>query len=132
MSGDVRILAAIAALAALEVLVLAVMVGRARGRFGVPAPRTTGPPEFERIYRVHQNSVEQLIVFLPLLVVFSYYAHFWTAVALGVLFLAGRVLYAVGYIRAAEKREIGAGMTFFVNAVLALGGLAGLIVSFLR
>jgi hypothetical protein len=36
-------------------------------------------------------------------------------------------LYAVGYMRAADKRHVGAGITGVVNMILALGALVGLV-----
>jgi len=107
-------------------MVFAGLVGRARGQYGVRAPATTGHPAFERIYRVHQNTLEALIVFVPALLVFACYLSFAWAAGLGVVFIVARAIYAVSYIRAAERRGIGAGLTGVVNIVLVLGGLVGL------
>jgi uncharacterized membrane protein YecN with MAPEG domain len=52
-------------------------------------------------------------------------SYLWATV-LGVLFVIARAIYAVGYIRAAEKRSIGAGLTALVNMALVVGGLIGL------
>ena len=57
----------IAMLALVQYLAFGLFVGRARGKFGVDAPATTGHPEFERYFRAHYNTLEQLIVFLPAL-----------------------------------------------------------------
>ena len=109
-----------------EYLVMAGLVGRARGKYGVKAPATTGHPDFERINRVHVNTLENLIVFVPAVWIFALYAsELWGAV-LGAVFVVARALYAVGYIRAAEKRGPGAGITGIVNVVLIVGGLIGL------
>ena len=113
-------------LALIEYMVFAGLVGRARGQYGVRAPATTGHPTFERIYRVHQNTLEALIVFVPALFVFACYLNFTWAAGLGVAFIVARAIYAVSYIRAAERRGIGAGLTGIVNIVLVLGGLYGL------
>jgi glutathione S-transferase len=112
--------------ALIEYMVFAGLVGRARGQYGVRAPATTGHPTFERIYRVHQNTLEALIVFVPALLVFACYLSFAWAAGLGVVFIVARAIYAVSYIRAAERRGIGAGLTGVVNIVLVLGGLVGL------
>src|SRR5262249_53146341 len=101
-------------------------VGAARGKYGIRAPATTGHPQFERIYRVHQNTLEALVVFVPALLVFACYLSFTWAAVLGVAFILARALYAVLYIRAPEKRGPGAGLTGIVNIVLVLGGLWGL------
>ncbi|HYB90027.1 MAG TPA: MAPEG family protein [Candidatus Binataceae bacterium] len=119
-------LAAVTVLALLEYLVLGAMVGRARTRYKVEAPATTGNPEFERYFRVHQNTLESLIVFIPALWLFGRYVSNPLAVALGLIFIAGRIIYAVGYVKAPEKREAGALITFGVNLILILGTLLAL------
>ena len=113
-------------LALIEYMVFAGLVGRARGQYGVHAPATTGHPTFERIYRVHQNTLEALIVFVPAVLIFACYLNFEWAAGLGVAFIVARAIYAISYIRAAEKRGIGAGLTGVINIVLVLGGLYGL------
>ena len=44
------------------------MVGKARGEYSIKAPATTGHDMFERIYRVQQNTLEQLVIFIPSIV----------------------------------------------------------------
>ncbi|MGH7001589.1 MAG: MAPEG family protein [Stellaceae bacterium] len=114
-------------LALIEYVVLALMVGSARARFGVAAPATTGDPTFERYFRVQQNTLEALIVFLPALWIFAQRVNHWGAIILGLVFIAARAEYARGYIRAAEGRRLGARVTLAVNAILLVGGLLGLI-----
>ncbi len=121
-------IAAIIILALIEYLVMGAMVGRARVRYKVPAPATTGDPIFERYFRVHQNTLEQLVVFVPALILFADYVNVLAAIALGALFLIARAVYAAGYIRDPEKRELGAAATLLVNAVLLIGGLIGIII----
>lgn len=112
--------------ALLEYLVFAGLVGRARARFGIHAPATTGHPEFERTFRVHLNTLENLIVFVPAVWIFGLYVSSVWAAGLGVLFVIARAVYAAGYLRAAEKRSIGAAVTGLVNGVLVIGGLVGI------
>lgn len=113
-------------LALLEYAVMAALVGRARGKYGVKAPATTGHPDFERINRVHVNTLENLIIFVPAVLIFAQYvSELWAAV-LGAVFVVARALYAIGYYRAAEQRGPGAGITGIVNLVLVVGGLVGL------
>jgi glutathione S-transferase len=118
-------------LALLEYIVFTGLVGRARMLYGIKAPATTGHPDFERTNRVHQNTLESLIVFVPAVWIFGLYVSYLWAAVLGVLFVVARAVYAVGYMRAAEKRSIGAGITALVNAVLVVGGLIGLGLSLL-
>ncbi|MFZ1887609.1 MAG: MAPEG family protein [Candidatus Binataceae bacterium] len=120
--------AAIMGLALIEYLLLGFMVGRARGTYNVPAPATTGDPVFERYFRAHQNTLESLIVFVPALWLFATYLSIPIAIALGLIFIAARIIYAAGYIKAPEKRAAGAGLTFLVNAALVIGGLFGIAI----
>jgi len=115
-------------LALIEYSVLGVMVGRARGKYKVAAPATTGNPNFERYFRVHQNTLEALIVFIPAVWIFSLSVNYQIGVALGVLFLIGRIIYANGYLNAAEKRSPGAIATMAINTILVLGGLGALLI----
>ncbi|MDO8430878.1 MAG: MAPEG family protein [Candidatus Binatus sp.] len=115
-------------LALIEYSVLGAMVGRARLKYKVEAPATTGNAQFERYFRVHQNTLEALIVFLPAVWIFSLGVNYQIGVALGVLFLLGRILYANGYLNAPEKRAPGAIVTFAINTILVVGGLGALLV----
>ena len=115
-------------LALLEYLILGVMVGRARQRYGVEAPATTGNPDFERYFRVHVNTLEALIVFVPAVWIFSLTVNYHFGVALGLLFVIARIIYASGYLSAAAKRVPGAIATGVINVILVLGSLIGLIV----
>src|SRR5271169_5025788 len=115
-------------LALLEYLILGVMVGQARGTYGVEAPATTGNPDFERVFRVHANSLESLIVFIPAVWIFSVTINYHLGVILGLLFVAARVIYAQGYMSAAVKRGPGAIATAAINGTLVLCSLIWLIV----
>jgi len=121
-------LGAVTIVALMEYLVLGLMVGNARQKYGVVAPATTGDPTFERYYRVHQNTLEALVVFIPALWLFAFYANRWAAVALGVAFIISRIFYAKGYLEDPAKRGTAASVTFGINAILLIGSLIGLIV----
>ena len=126
--GEMHVVSFIVVLALVEYAVLGAMVGRARIQYKVPAPATTGDPIFERYFRVHQNTLEQLIVFVPAIFIFATYVHMLAAVALGFIFLVARIVYAMGYIRDPEKRAGGAVATFLVNTILLIGSLIGVVV----
>jgi glutathione S-transferase len=115
------------ALALLEYVAMGALVGRARAKYGIHAPAMTGHPEFERTNRVHVNTLENLIIFIPAVWIFATYVSVRWAAVLGFVFVAARVIYAVGYLKAAEKRSIGAGITGIVDIVLVVGGLIGLV-----
>ena len=113
-------------LALLEYVAMAALVGRAREKFGILAPTMTGHPDFERVIRVHLNTLENLIIFVPAVWIFaSYVSALWAAI-LGFVFVVARAVYAIGYLRAAEKRSIGASVTGLIEGVLVVGCLVGL------
>jgi len=120
-------LAIVTALALLEYLGIGIMVGQARGKFGIKAPATSGHEVFDRTFRVHQNTLEQLIVFLPSLWLFgTFVSHTWGAL-IGLVFIVGRILYVQGYVADPAKRGPGFIVGFAANALLLLGGLIGAI-----
>ena len=102
-------------------------VGRARGLHKVSAPSVVGPPDFERAFRAHQNTLEQTVMFLPTLWVATVYGNPTYAWWLGYAWLIGRVWYLFGYLRAADKRGSG----FMIAAVAWVGlfvvALVGLV-----
>ncbi len=115
-------------LALIEYVAMAMMVGRARDTYKVAAPATTGDPTFERYYRVHQNTLEALIVFIPALWLFAMLVNRPAAVIFGFVFILSRAWYARSYIADPASRAPGAIATFAVNAILLIGALIGLIV----
>ena len=117
----------VTALAILQFIVFGFKVGGARGRYGVKAPATTGNEIFERVFRVQQNTLEQLIAFLPGIYLFAHYFNPKAAAALGVIYLIGRELYAFTYVKEPANRSVGYGMTFIPLVILVLGGLIGAV-----
>jgi len=116
---------AVILLALIEFLVLGMLVGRARAKYAIAAPAVTGNEMFERYFRVHYNTLEHLIVFIPAIWFFgTYVSPLWASV-LGVVYLIGRIVYAIGYIKAPEKRGAGMGLSMLPNVILVLGALIG-------
>jgi uncharacterized MAPEG superfamily protein len=122
-------LAIVTALALLEYLAIGLLVGRARGTYGIKAPATSGHPVFDRTFRVHQNTLEQLMLFLPSLWLFGTYVSAPWGALLGRVFIVGRVVYVRGYIQEAEKRGLGFAIGGVANLVLLLGGLVGAVLA---
>ncbi len=114
-------------LAVLQFIVFGYQVGGARTRYGVRRPRSAGNEIFERYFRVQQNTLEQLVAFLPGIYLFSYYWNPLWAAGLGVLFLIGRQMYAIGYVKDPAKRGAGFGVSALPVIVLLVGGLIGAI-----
>jgi hypothetical protein len=117
----------VTALALIQFTVFGFRVGSARGRFGVKAPAITGNDTFERYFRVQQNTMELLVVFVPGLYLFSHYFNPLIAVALGVIYLIGREVYAASYVKDPAKRSAGYGMSFLPAVILLAGGLIGAV-----
>lgn len=118
-------------LALLEYFVFGILVGRARGQYGVEAPATTGHPIFERYHRVHQNTLEQLVIFIPALWMFGAYVSPAWAALLGLVFIVGRFVYLRGYVEDPKKRSTGTYITLLAQAVLLLGGGVGALLAWL-
>jgi glutathione S-transferase len=104
-----------------------IRVGKARQTFGVKAPATTGNSDFERVFRVHMNTLEWMPIFLPSLWLFAVYISDPIAAALGLVWIAGRILYMTGYSQAAEKRSVGFGVQWLAATMLWLGALGMII-----
>lgn len=102
-------------------------VGAARVKYGVKAPATTGDENFERIFRVQMNTLENLVVFLPALWLFDHYiGPFWSGI-LGLVWLIGRVDYAFSYRRAAAARSRGYVISALALLILIVGAGVGVI-----
>ena len=117
----------VALLALLESLIISLLTGRARQTYTVEAPATTGHPLFERWYRVQQNTVEQLVMFLPALFLCANYASTRLAGWLGLAFVVGRIIYARSYLADPASRGLGFGIGFVATAILLIVALLATI-----
>lgn len=132
MGKEMALPALVNGLALIVYMVFGGIVGRARARYNVQPPLVTGPPEFERRMRVHQNTMEQLVLFVPSLWLFSTLISPVIGAALGGLWLLGRVVYAWGYYQAAAKRLPGFLITTLATTALLLGGIVGAVMALLK
>ena len=114
----------------IQYLSFGMKVGGARQKYEIEAPAIIGHPEFERYHRVHQNTLENLILFIPLYLVFPQMAEAqgWMGYEIvsvaGVFWLIGRFVYAKSYIKDPESRTIGFVICFLATIALLLGTLA--------
>nr|WP_164929183.1 MAPEG family protein [Gloeobacter violaceus] len=106
---------------------LSLNVGRARVRYGVAPPETNGNPDFERVLRVQENTTEQLVLFLPSLWLYALFVNPLWAAVLGSVWVVGRVLYALGYYEASERRTPGFAVSVVATLILLGGALVGLL-----
>jgi len=100
------------------------LVGRARGKYNIQAPATSGAPEFDRLFRAQMNTLEQIVMFVPLLVLAAALWGDRIAAAYGLLWSVGRILYVLTYAKDPAKRSLGfalsAGASFLVLLALAV------------
>ena len=108
-------------LAVLVYFLTSINVARARAAYGVKAPAMSGHPDFERAFRVQMNTLEWMPIFLPSLWLFAIYIGDAIAAGIGVVWIVGRILYFIGYSKAAEKRSAG----FAVQALASMALWAG-------
>src|SRR5262249_35041057 len=102
-------------------------VARARARYNVRAPATTGNEMFERYMRVQMNTLEQLVMFIPSILIFALYFSPYVAAALGAIFLIGRIVYFFSYVKDPKKREFGFGLSIGPNLILLIGAMIGAV-----
>jgi glutathione S-transferase len=122
----------VTALALLQFVLFAMQVGRAREKYGVRAPAVSGNENFERLFRVQQNTLEVLIVFIPGLYLFARYVSPLWAAGLGAVYLIGRQIYSASYAKDPKSRSAGFGLSFLPTLILLAGGLIGVVVSLVR
>ncbi len=113
------------ALALVELFVFGAAVGRARGRYGVAAPATSGHEMFERYYRVQMNTLELLVMWVPAMWLFAREVSPAAAVGLGILYLIGRLVYFFAYVKDPKTRGLGYALSAGPTLLLVLGAVFG-------
>jgi glutathione S-transferase len=103
--------ALVTVVALLQVLWFGWQVGRARTQYGVRAPAMSGHEVFDRRVRVQMNTQEQLVLFLPTLWIFARFVSPIWAAGFGVVFVVGRAIYAITYVRDPKSRALGFALT---------------------
>jgi uncharacterized membrane protein YecN with MAPEG domain len=122
-------------LALIQYIWFGILVGRARVKYGIHAPAMAGHPEFERRARVHANTLEQLVIFIPVVFAYAWLADNlgWRgseiAAFLGVIYLVGRHVYARSYVKDPASRSIGFMLTFLPCGFMILGALVAVVIS---
>ncbi|XP_074530121.1 microsomal glutathione S-transferase 2 [Halichoeres trimaculatus] len=121
------LLAGVSLLSALHMGYLAQRVGRSRMTHKVLPPCVTGPPEFERTFRAHQNCVEFYPLFLVTMWTCGMFFSEETAAAGGLVYMIARQIYFTGYVRSSKKRLPGFYLTLAVFAALSLLASFGIL-----
>ena len=119
--------AVVIVIAVLEYAAFGWLVGRARHRYGIKAPATTGNEVFERCFRAHQNTLETLIAFIPAISLFAIYVHPNWAAWIGLVYVVGRLFYWRGYVADPSKRNPGFTLSVLPIVVLLVGALLGAV-----
>ena len=114
-----------------QYVLFGIQVGEMRVKHGVKGPATTGHEEFERMNRVHQNTMEQIVLFLPALWIHAQYANPLWGAALGLVFIVGRFVYRAEYLKDPGSRSPGFSMSFIPSAVLLIWALIAAVLRLL-
>jgi len=112
--------AIVTVLALLQFTWFGFQVGSLRAKHDVKAPSMSGAPEFERMFRVHYNTMEQLVVFLPALWLYANMVNPLWGAGFGVVYLLGRFVYRAAYLKDPSGRGLGFAMTFIPATVMLL------------
>ena len=105
----------------------AMAVGQARVKHKVMPPATSGPEPFECALRVQQNTLEQLVFFLPAFWLAALMGSESWACLLGFIWVGARVAYGVGYRRAPGLRGPGFGISFLASVALVVMAIVAVI-----
>lgn len=108
----------ITVMALLQFMWFGLEVGSMRSRHGINGPAVSGHPEFERRFRIHLNTLEQLIAFLPALWIFAHMVDPLWAAGFGIVFLVGRLVYRVAYFRDPPTRGVGFVLTILPTTIM--------------
>jgi len=103
------------------------LVGKARGKYNVPAPSVTGNEMFERCFRVQMNTIEQILLLLPAMWLCAFWVGDGWAALGGLVWAAGRVLYARLYQADPAKRGPGFALTVIPSVVMAVAAFVAVI-----
>ncbi len=115
--------------ALIQFIYFGIEVGRARGRFGVQAPAVSGHPEFDRYFRVHMNTLEQLIVIIPSAIAFATtVGDLWAAIAVAV-YIIGRIIYFTSYVKDPASRSVGFMVSAVPGMVMVIGSIIGALLA---
>lgn len=114
-------------LCALMLFAMAIAVARAHKRSGIHAPAMTGDPRLERAIRAHMNTLEWVPIFLPSMWLFAIYWSVGWAAAIGLVWLAARIVYFIGYLTAPERRYPGFLLQVAATSTLLFGALTRIV-----
>ena len=118
-------------LALVQYTYFGIQVGGAHQKYGVKVPSMSGDPQFECINRVHQNTLEQLVVLIPALWMYAHIVNPLWGAGMGVVYLIGRFIYSSAYKKDPSSRSLGFMLTFLPSAVMLVWVLVVAVISYL-
>ena len=113
-------------LALVQLIFFSVLVAQARGKYGVAAPAVTGHEMFERTYRVHMNTLELVVAFVPALHLAARYWQPGAVAVVGAVYLIGRLIYWQAYVKDPRSRTVGFALSAMPILGLLVAGLFGI------
>ena len=118
-------------LALAQYVFFGIRVGGAREKFGVAAPATTGNEQFECVNRVHRNTLEQLVVLIPVMWLYAQYVNPLWGAGMGAVYIVGRFIYSAAYTKEPSSRSLGFMLSFLPSAIMAAWVLVVAVMSYL-
>lgn len=106
-----------------------IQVAQTRGKHGLSAPAQSGHPEYERMNRVHLNTEEQLVLFIPALWMHAYFVNPTYGAIIGAVFIVGRFVYRSEYLKDPDSRSLGFLLTFVPSTVLLIWTLVVVVMN---
>ena len=126
-----ELVALVILVALIQYIYFSIMVGKARGTYGIDAPATTGNETFERYYRVQMNTLEMLVSIIPAMMIFAMNVRADVAAYAGMAYILGRFIYFKSYVGDPKKRTVGFLLSFLPILVLIVWGGASIIMGML-
>ena len=78
--------------------------------------------------RVHLNTLEQLVVFIPALWMQAYVANPLFGAIVGLVYIVGRFVYRAEYLKDPDSRGTGFALSFIPSAVLLVWALVAAVI----
>jgi len=113
-----------------QFILFSIQVGAMRGKHGVKAPAMSGHPDFERMFRIQQNTMEQLVAFIPALWIFAYIVNPLWGAGIGLVYIVGRFIYRASYLKDPASRSMGFTISFVPTAVLLVWSLVAALTTY--
>jgi len=126
-----ELVALVILVALIQYIYFSIMVGKARGTYGIDAPATIGNETFERYYRVQMNTLEMLVSIIPAMMIFAMNVRADVAAYAGMVYILGRFIYFKSYVGDPKKRTVGFLLSFLPILVLIVWGGASIIMGML-